>query len=38
MTITGYILAGIGLGLMIGLSGTGSAIGLVIGGQSVIGL
>jgi V/A-type H+/Na+-transporting ATPase subunit K len=33
----GYILAGIGLGLMIGLSGTGSAIGLVIGGQSVIG-
>ena len=37
MNITGYILAGIGLGLMIGLSGTGSAIGLVIGGQSVIG-
>lgn len=37
MNITGYILAGIGLGLMIGMSGTGSAIGLVIGGQSVIG-
>jgi len=31
------ILAGIGLGLMVGLSGTGSAIGLVIGGTSVIG-
>ncbi len=32
-----YILAGIGLGLMVGLSGTGSAIGLVIGGTSAIG-
>lgn len=31
------ILAGIGLGLMVGLSGTGSAIGLVIGGTSAIG-
>ena len=33
----GFIMAGIGLGLMVGLSGTGSAIGLVIGGSSVIG-
>jgi V/A-type H+-transporting ATPase subunit K len=32
-----FILAGIGLGLMVGLSGTGSAIGLVIGGTSAIG-
>lgn len=32
-----YILAGIGLGLMIGLSGSGSAIGLVISGSSAIG-
>jgi len=32
-----YIMAGIGLGLMVGLSGTGSAIGLVIGGTSAIG-
>jgi len=31
------ILASIGLGLMVGLSGTGSAIGLVIGGSSAIG-
>lgn len=31
------VLAGIGLGLMIGMSGIGSAIGLVIGGQSAIG-
>ena len=31
------ILAAIGLGLMVGLSGTGSAIGLVIGGTSAIG-
>ncbi|MBN1646924.1 MAG: hypothetical protein JW874_02725 [Spirochaetales bacterium] len=31
------VLAGIGLGLMIGMSGLGSAIGLVIGGQSAIG-
>jgi V/A-type H+/Na+-transporting ATPase subunit K len=36
MTIA-VIMAGIGLGLMIGLSGAGSAIGLVIGGQSAIG-
>ena len=36
MTIAA-IMAGIGLGLMIGLSGAGSAIGLVIGGQSAIG-
>lgn len=33
----GYILASIGLGLMVGLSGTGSAIGLVISGSSAIG-
>jgi len=33
----GGILAGIGLGLMVGLSGLGSAIGLVIGGTSAIG-
>lgn len=32
-----YILAGIGLGLMVGLSGAGSAIGLVISGSSAIG-
>lgn len=31
------ILASIGLGLMVGLSGTGSAIGLVTGGSSAIG-
>ena len=31
------ILDAIGLGLMVGLSGTGSAIGLVIGGTSAIG-
>lgn len=31
------ILAGLGLALMIGLSGSGSAIGLVISGSSVIG-
>jgi len=31
------IFAGIGIGLMVGLSGTGSAIGLVIGGSSAIG-
>ena len=36
MTIA-VIMAGIGLGLMIGLSGAGSAIGLVIGGQSAVG-
>lgn len=34
----GFILAMTGLGLMVGLSGTGSAIGLVIGGSSVIGM
>ena len=32
-----YILGGIGLGLMIGLSGAGSAIGLVISGSSALG-
>jgi len=32
-----FILAGIGLGLMVGLSGAGSAIGLVISGSSAIG-
>jgi V/A-type H+-transporting ATPase subunit K len=36
MTIA-VILASVGLGLMVGLSGTGSAIGLVIGGTSAIG-
>lgn len=36
MTIA-FIMAGIGLGLMVGLSGSGSAIGLVIGGSSAIG-
>jgi len=33
----GYVLAGIGLGLMVGLSGTGSAMGLVISGSTAIG-
>lgn len=32
-----YILAGVGLGLMVGLSGSGSAIGLVISGSSALG-
>ena len=32
-----FILTGIGLGLMVGLSGAGSAIGLVIGGSSAVG-
>ena len=32
-----YILAAVGLGLMIGLSGCGSAIGLVISGSAAIG-
>ncbi len=32
-----FVLAGIGLALMVGLSGCGSAIGLVISGSSVIG-
>jgi len=34
----GQLLAAIGLALMVGMSGTGSAIGLVIGGSSVIGM
>jgi V/A-type H+-transporting ATPase subunit K len=33
----GFVLAAIGLGLMFGLSGAGSAIGLVIAGQSTVG-
>jgi len=33
----GYVLAAIGLGLMFGLSGAGSAIGLVIAGNSTVG-
>ncbi|HPK61938.1 MAG TPA: ATPase, partial [Spirochaetota bacterium] len=32
-----FIVAAIGLGLMIGLSGSGSAIGLVISGSSAMG-
>ncbi len=35
---TGLILAMIGLGLMVGLTGAGSAIGTAIGGASVIGM
>lgn len=31
------VLAGVGIGLMVGLSGVGSAIGLAIGGSSAIG-
>ncbi|MFH0919722.1 MAG: ATPase [Fibrobacterota bacterium] len=34
----GYILAFIGLGLMVGLAGCGSAIGTGIGGQAVLGM
>ena len=34
----GYVLALIGLGIMIGLSGAGSAIGTVIGGSAVVGM
>ncbi len=34
----GHILSMIGLGIMIGLSGAGSAIGTAIGGSSVIGM
>ncbi len=34
----GYILAMLGLGLMVGLSGAGSAIGLATGGSAVIGM
>jgi V/A-type H+-transporting ATPase subunit K len=34
----GSILAMIGLGLMVGLSGTGSAIGLAISGQALLGM
>jgi len=33
-----HLIAGIGLAFMIGLSGAGSAIGLVIGGSAVIGM
>ncbi len=33
-----YILATVGIGLMIGLTGAGSAIGTAIGGQSVLGM
>jgi len=36
-TVLAYVLAGIGLGLMVGLCGVGSAIGLVISGSCVIG-
>ena len=36
--LTGSVLAMIGMGLMIGLSGTGSAMGLVISGQACMGL
>ncbi len=38
MESIGFILAMIGLGIMVGLSGSGSAIGVVIGGSSVIGM
>ncbi len=38
METTGQILAMIGLGLMIGLSGAGSAIGTAIGGSAVVGM
>ena len=34
----GFLLAMIGLGIMVGLSGTGSAMGTVIGGSSVVGM
>ena len=34
----GYVLAMIGIGLMVGLSGIGSAIGTSIGGSAVIGM
>ncbi|HOV13065.1 MAG TPA: ATPase [Spirochaetota bacterium] len=37
MEIWALILTGLGLGMMVGLSGVGSAIGTVIGGQAVIG-
>jgi len=33
-----YVLALIGMGLMVGVAGTGSAVGLGIGGSSVIGM
>lgn len=33
-----HLVAGLGLALMVGLSGSGSAIGLVIGGSSVLGM
>lgn len=34
----GFILSMIGIGLMVGLSGSGSAIGTAIGGSSVVGM
>jgi len=34
----GYFLAMLGMGIMVGLSGAGSAIGVVIGGSAVIGM
>jgi V/A-type H+-transporting ATPase subunit K len=34
----GYIIAMIGIGIMVGLSGSGSAIGTAIGGSSVLGM
>ena len=37
MEIWALILTGLGLGLMVGLSGVGSAIGTVIGGTAVVG-
>lgn len=33
-----YVLAMIGVGIMVGMSGVGSAIGTAIGGQSVVGM
>lgn len=36
--MTGQLLATIGLGLMVGLSGSGSAIGLASGGAAVVGM
>lgn len=35
--MVGYVIAMIGLGLMVGLAGSGSAIGLAITGQSLLG-
>ncbi len=34
----GYVLAMIGIGIMVGLSGAGSAIGTAIGGSAVVGM